>query len=344
MSAMQVNDRPSLEAALKASRTGDHIRMVAGKYAAVSLSGLVRSQRIPVVVESVDPANPAIFVEGKDSLGRWAPALQIDGSSGFMFRDFSLQVTAPDTNYYGVLTRTSRGISFDNINMRGAGSGSVSGWRTIGCQGISLSRIDAADIGYFAVFMQTSDIAVERNIAQRLGCDFCQNFEIQRISMMGNQNLSPTPISGAHPDFLQVFTKGSKIRSVGIRCVGNLLDRDAGVRSAGVQLTDEDALGFGDVDISDNTFIGGQPNGIAVFGVWNGRIANNIVTGLPLTPGDPWPTLTPLSGIKFPKGGTVTGNKTTLAGSSPMDTSNTDLPFPTDGGKVLRAGWTAKFG
>lgn len=248
----------SLTLAMKTARPGSTIVLAPGSYGQVSLSDLSFETPVTLIAKDVEASG---FVLNKVS------GLRLVG----------MTVVLEDPAAGGRLAiNDSQNIRISELSARGLPRG----------QGLFLTRsrnvrVDKSRFEGFrngVVHSGCYDIAIEGNTFRRLGSDGVTGAGTSRLLIKDNDfaDFSPTP--GAHPDAIQIFTKGTTASAEDISIIGNRIRRGSGGIPQGIFITDQTGtLPYRRVVIRNNVIEGAMHNGIALSHAEDVEVSGNSV-------------------------------------------------------------------
>jgi Ca2+-binding RTX toxin-like protein len=298
MTAINVTSAAELGSALATAQAGDTIYLAAGDYGDVSIKAKFAGA---VTITSADPQNLATFhtlaVTGSqgvhlDNVGvtftptatttASSPALKVDGSSDIAFtRGW---VHGGDA-INGVAPTATAGDSTGNVFGLPTGYG-------VNITNSSNVRIASVDIDHLdrgIVLSNDQNVLIANNDIHDLRRSGIVGSGLNNVTVDGNHihdsnpwRWGQTPL-GDHADFLAFWTDSSQATdSTNIRIVNNVMEQGNGVAVLGMWLQGASAggtgqAGFTNVVISNNAFLDGNNQAIALTGVSGGSVDHNVL-------------------------------------------------------------------
>ena len=248
----------SLTLAMKTARPGATIVLAPGSYGQVSLSDLSFDAPVTLIAKDVELSG-----------------LVLNKVSGL--RIVGVTVAIEDPTAGGRLAiNDSRNIRISEMSARGLPRG----------QGLFLIRssnirVDKSRFEGFRNGVAHSgcyDVAIEGNTFLRLGSDGVTGAGTSRLLIKDNDFADFAPTPGAHPDAIQIFTKGTTSSAEDISIIGNRIRRGSGGIPQGIFITDQvGTLPYRRVVIRDNIIEGAMHNGIAVSHAEDVEVSGNSV-------------------------------------------------------------------
>lgn len=255
---VQVSNAFTLALALKTAKPGARIVLAPGTYPKLSLGNLQFGAPVTLV-----------------ATGATAAGLTLDNVSGL--RIVGLAVELGDADPSGRLSvANSRNIRLTELKVRGQPLR----------QGLVIQRSRDIRVDHCSfdglkngvVHSASSDVVIEANTFRRMSADGVTGAGSSRLLIKDNDFSDFAPFAGAHPDAIQIFTKGASASAEDITIVGNRINRGRGGIPQGIFLTDQVGnLPYRRVVIRDNEIIGAMHNGIAVMHAEDVEISGNTV-------------------------------------------------------------------
>lgn len=291
MSIIDVQTAAQLKTVLASAMSGDTIRLAAGDYGDVSISG--KSYAAGLVVTSADAGHPAEL-----------NSLSISSSFGIAFSGINVNLTATATTYDfspAVRIISSANISFTGgvvqaspaINgvaqdaLRGDASGNVLGLPTgqafsiLRSSGITIENTEVTQVARGIAMSDDSNITIRNNNIHDIRTSAIVGGDISHLVIDGNHLSNPHPWhwgSGDHADFIHIWTDPTRQTeaSSDIQITNNTINQGSGVAILGIYLDDNaNNLGFTGVTISNNLIMNGQAQGLRLENVVNSAVTDN---------------------------------------------------------------------
>lgn len=248
----------ALNVALRTASPGSTIVLAPGSYGAFSIGDLSFDTPVTLVAKGAELKGLTLNkVVGLRIVG---PSIALDdpGGGGRLAVTDSQNIRISELTARGLprgqglfITRT-RNLRVDNSRFEGFRNGIVHS----GCY----------------------DIAIQGSTFRRLGSDGVTGAGTSRLLIKDNDFADFAPTPGAHPDAIQIFTKGTTASAEDIAIIGNRIRRGSGGIPQGIFITDQvGALPYRRVVIRDNVIEGAMHNGIAVSHAEDVEISGNSV-------------------------------------------------------------------
>ena len=265
MATTQVDSTAALSAALKSAQGGDTILLAPGTYSGALISGL----SIPggVTITSADPAHEAVLTN-----------FNIVGSAGLTFSNLEFYAQAPAG--YAFQVNKSSDIHFDHISLHGSLDGDASndanGLQVMGSTNVTITNSEFQQLGRAIGVSTTDGATVSGNYVHDIRSDGMDLAQVGNIKVLNNVLKDFTPLSGDHPDAIQLWTTGTTAASHDLQFSGNLILKGDGSTVQGIFIGDETgSLPLQRVTISDNTIVSTGYNAIRVHGAVGLTVTNN---------------------------------------------------------------------
>ncbi len=268
-----VKNQTELDAALKAAKGGETIKLAAGTYSNVTLNN--RTFASNITITSADAKNPATVQR-----------VALNSSSNVTFQGLTLgrQVSPPEPDYTQLHNvNKSSNIVFDRVTITG-GSGDVTkslGWGLF-VRDSSNVTVTNSSFDHTSLALEVSNVTgmvVKDNSFSDNRRDGINFAAVTNVVVDGNFFTNMFPINGEHPDAIQFLTNGTTTASSNIVIKNNIVMQGAGEPIQGIFMNDEvGTLPYTNVDITNNLiYVNGQYNGISVTGGKNINVQQNTV-------------------------------------------------------------------
>lgn len=247
----------TLNVALRTASPGATIVLAPGSYGQVSLSDLSFDTPVTLVAKGVE-----------------TKGLVLNKVTGLRIVGMSVALDEPDAGRLAITD--SQNIRISELSARGLPRG----------QGLFITRtrnirVDKSSFEGFrngVVHAGCYDIAIEGNTFRRLGADGVTGAGTSRLLIKDNDFADFAPTPGAHPDAIQVFTKGTTASAEDISIIGNRIRRGSGGIPQGIFITDQTGtLPYRRIVVRDNVIEGAMYNGIAVSHAEDVEVSGNSV-------------------------------------------------------------------
>lgn len=223
-----------------------------------------------LVVTSIDPQRPGRLdsLEIIDSTNIGVKSVQVSGAAG------------QDTPY-AILVRGSRGVTLDNLDVRGVMTAPGSPHRTAvvirRSQDIVIRKSQFSHSTHAITLLDVTNATISDSFFHDLEIDGVRGGKVQNLLIQGNAFTNFHPADGDHPDAIQLWTRNETAPSRDIVIRHNVVLRGNGKPTQGIFLRDTNGLKFRNVEIVHNTLVGTMYAGIAVDGFENLLIRDNVL-------------------------------------------------------------------
>ena len=268
-----------LKAALAAATGGETIILKPGNYGAVSMTAgkdVPATYDSPVNIMSADPDAQAVIT-----------GLDLNGVNNIAFRnvvfDYEADPGAPRSQSPFSLDSVSDikfiKCTFDGDLAEGTGTpddgfGTGNGLTVQNSDGIVIRNCEFFDWYRAANFGETQNIVIIGNNIHHISSDGLDFADVDQVLIKGNRihDFERSPLSAAHSDMIQFWTKGTTTPSTGIKILNNILDQGDGASTQSIfmrnDLVDTGAAGlsmyYQNIEIAGNIIRNSQYHGITV--------------------------------------------------------------------------------
>jgi parallel beta-helix repeat protein len=292
LTTINVGTTAQLQLALSSAGSGDTIRLAAGDYGDLTISGKAYVAG-GLTITSADPAHAAQF-----------NTLQVLSSSGIHFQgvDVDYAPTATTTSYSSVIKISiSTDISFSDGLVKGGlaingvapdatkldATGNVLGIPTARginvekSSGITIQNSEITELNKGIVLSSADNVTIRGNDIHDFRTSSIVGADVNHVLIDGNRLSDSHPWntgSGDHADFIHLWTSpGSQtVASTDITIVNNTLDAGKGVPPLGIYLDDNNNhLGFSHVSIANNLILDGVGQGMRLENVFDSSVTGN---------------------------------------------------------------------
>ena len=327
MTTTIVKDAAGLTAALKAAQSGDVIKLAAGDYSAMTLTGLKYAGQ--VTVTSLDTGNMASLnglilrdsqnikfqgLEFKVSPSGYDNPFQVSGSTNIAFDGLKVHGSLNDNagdDHDAMLIRNSKNVSVTNSEFQELRN--------------AISHLDNDGLNF------------SNNYFHDMRTDGIRGGGSDNVVIKGNHFTSFHMKDGDHPDAIQFWTTNTTVAGKNIEVSGNVITRGDGDPIQGIFFRDQvGGLPYENVKITDNLVVGGMYNGISIGAGVGVVISNNTVVGL--ADQESWVRVSDITNL------TLTNNTATdylIDDVAGVQSGNVEVAVPTDGGKALQQQWVS---
>ncbi|MEZ5654600.1 MAG: right-handed parallel beta-helix repeat-containing protein [Sphingobium sp.] len=269
MAILTVNSSQAFTNAVSSARDGDVIKLAPGTYSNILIKNA--SFNSGITITSADPNNPAVLTD-----------LTVRASSGLTFSSLDLY-NRYDQNLAFQFMGSSK-LVLDNLNVYGSGnSASAMNAQLMIIRESSNIVVQNSDFGFGwhgLNLFNTTSANVVNNFFHDLRTDGVRGGGNSNLLIKGNAFTDFYPIGNDHPDAIQLWTTNTSGSAANITIEGNVVFRGNGGPTQGVFVRDVGgSLPFQNMVVTNNLIAGGIFNGIALSGVQNGYLTNNIVQG-----------------------------------------------------------------
>jgi parallel beta-helix repeat protein len=258
-----VSNAQQLAAALQTAQAGEVIKLAAGSYGDVQLSGLHFSGA-GVTITSADPTHEAVV----NSV--WASQ-----SSGLTVDHLNVQL--PASEQYGVYIGDASNVSVSNLTIQGTGApGAYNGVGVMvrSSTGVSLTHSDMGQLDTGMVVGDSSTVTVSNNTVHDVSGDGMDTVGTTNELISSNTFTNFSPGDGVHPDAIQFFADGSGVGDNNILVEDNVITRGTGTVMQGVFVEHTS-----NIEITGNAMAGTMYNGISLSTTDHALVTNNYIQG-----------------------------------------------------------------
>jgi Ca2+-binding RTX toxin-like protein len=324
-----VKDAAGLTAALKAAQSGDVIKLAAGDYSAMTLTGLKYAGT--VTVTSLDPGNMAAL-----------NGLVLRDSQNLKFENLEMKVDGAKADYPFQVYGCSN-ITLNKLNVHGSlddnETNDIAALMIRNSTNVTLSNSEFEQLRHGVAHLNSDNLKIVDNYFHDIRTDGVRGGGSSNVEVSGNYFTDFHPIEGDHADAIQFWTTNTTKSATNIVVRDNVVLRGDGEPIQGVFFRDQVGdLPFIGVKILNNLVVGGAYNGISANGAQNLTISGNTVAGLP----DQSSRILVVDG----DGVSMTGNTSTQIlfddlTKNVVQSGNSLIPVPADGGQAIQAAWYA---
>lgn len=266
-----VRNQSELDAAIKAAKGGETIKLAAGTYTSVSVIG--KTFTSPVTIQSLDANNRANVT-----------ALQVNSSNNVVFKNLIAAQDFKPAEDWMTANRIykSNNITLDNVTISG-GTGDVTKSKGIGLyirDGINVNVVNSS-MDHFAFGMSVQNVngmLVQGNNFHDNRGDHTNFSEMNNVTIDNNMFSNLFPVGAEHPDAIQFMTKGRAFGSSNVTISNNVVMQGSGLGTQGFFLGNEDGLPYTNVTIKNNLiYLNGWYHGINVVTGNNINIESNTI-------------------------------------------------------------------
>lgn len=332
MSTIIVKDSAGLTAALKAAQGGDVIKLAAGDYSAINISGLKFASQ--VTVTSLDPGNPAalngLILRDSQNVKFEGLELKVDGAKA----DYPFQI-------YGCTE-----ITLNKLDVHGSmdnnDANDVAGLIIRNSSNVTLSNSEFQSLRHGVAHLDSFNLKIVGNHFHDIRTDGVRGGGSSNVEVSGNYFTDFHPEEGDHADAIQFWTTNTTKSATNIVVKDNVILRGDGEPIQGIFFRDQVGdIPFIDVVVTNNLVVGAAFNAVSANGAQNITIAGNVVVALP----DQFSRilLVDSNGVK------LTDNIATQIlfddlTQNVVQSGNVIVAVPSDGGAALQSAWLLKNG
>ncbi len=263
MATIRVTNQTTLDAAIKAAKSGDTVVLAAGNYKQLWVDDKISASAITFKSESA--TNPAVV--------GYVRSIRSDG---VVFQDLKVgrqMVVGVDQDWTNMsLVQESKNVSFKNVTFASTGADSKFIGRGIFVRDSANVSVSDSDFSHLAVgmcVMTTTGLVVQKNKFHDLRIDGAEFTAVKNVLIDGNDFRDFRSSAIDHPDAIQFWTNGTKKASTDIMISNNVIMPGTGAGSQGIFIQDEiGGLPYERLTIKNNLLLdaGNYWNGIAVRG------------------------------------------------------------------------------
>lgn len=330
MSTIIVKDSAGLTAALKAAQGGDVIKLAAGDYSAMNLSGLKFTSQ--VTVTSLDQGNPAAL-----------NGLILRDSQNIKFENLELKVDGAKADYpyqvYGC-----KDITLNKLDVHGSmdnnDANDVAGLMIRDSSNVTLSNSEFQSLRHGVAHLDSGNLKIVGNYFHDIRTDGVRGGGSSNVEVSGNYFTDFHPEEGDHADAIQFWTTNTTKSATNIVVNDNVVLRGDGEPIQGIFFRDQVGdVPFINVQVTNNLVVGAAFNAISANGAKDITISGNTVTALPDQASRI--LLVESDGVK------LTGNTATQIlfddlTKNVVQSGNVVVAVPSDGGAAVQAAWLVK--
>lgn len=328
MAVITVNSSQTLMNAVASAKDGDVIKLAAGTYSGVVLSGANFLKG--VTITSADPLRQAVLTD-----------LMISKSKGLTIQGLDLVNTKNADLPFQI--SSSSNIVMDKLDVTGTGNTVAAlNARLMIIRNSTNVQVTNSEFAYGwhgISMLNNKQVTIADNYFHDIRTDGVRGGGNSYLTIKANVFTNFHPTATDHPDAIQLWTVNTSGISTNITIDENIIYRGSGSAIQGIFLRDTSgALPFTNLAVTNNVIEGARYNGIAIGGAQNGTLANNIVQAFGDQP----------SGIRMQgaTGVTVSGNHastffTTLKGIDGT-AGNALINIANDQGSATIAAWLSK--
>lgn len=269
MAIITVSSSAQLVSTLKSAAGGDVIKLAAGDYGKISLSGLHFAS--DVTVTSADPAQAAVLA-----------GLKVTNSSGLKFDTIEFALNPAD-KYFPITVSGSSDVHFSALNVHGLidGDSSIEAMAMMirGSSNVGVTGSRFEELHHAVNFLDSDHVTISGNSFETIRSDGVRGGGTSDLIITNNYFTDFHPVGADHPDAIQLWTTNTDQPASNITITGNVVERGEGGIIQGIFLRDQSGgkVPYQDVTISDNIVLGGMYNGISVGNAQGLVMTNNVV-------------------------------------------------------------------
>ena len=340
MSVINIASSSAFYAALKTVKPGDTMAFAPGTYSGIIFNSQHFSKAITIT--SADPNHPAVF-----------SGISVGFSSGITFKGVEFTTVGSKDPYYPFRVAYSDNITFTNDFFHGPIGSPNSQWMNgpyvSNSTNITFTHNQFEYLGAGMVVNNNDHVTISDNSFSYLNKGGIEMGGTSDVNILDNNFTDFFTNAGGHGDVIQVYTQGSTTSAHDIDISGNVYVRGDGMAAQGIFMQDTVNHRFDNVTIDNNVMLGGEWNGIYVWGATGNIQINNNTVGS-------WAGFDPVTqgttgfGAWIRTGGDLSGAHITMLGNDSQaylqgswtvatPAGNTHLPYITDGGSGLLTAW-----
>lgn len=267
MAVVKVGSSQALLKAVQFAGDGDVIKLAPGTYSNLILRDISFSKGLTIT--SADPNNPATLTD-----------LIVRNSVGLTFSDLNLYNAKNIDLAFQFLS--SSNLILDNLDVSGSGNttNALSARLAIIRNSTNVQVTDSEfAYGWHGLsLLNNKQVTIQNNYFHDMRTDGVRGGGNSDLTIQANVFMSFHPKGADHPDAIQLWTSNTARSASNIIIDSNIIARGSGDPIQGIFIRDiSGSLPFVNVLVTNNIVEGARYNGIAVSGVKNGYIADNIV-------------------------------------------------------------------
>lgn len=271
-----IADVAALDAALRCAAPGTTLKLASVNFGTLEIRNPAATN---LTITSADPLHRAQF-----------NGLAIHRSSGFTLRNLKIGGPPPSGWRYAMLIFQGSDFTADNIELVGdqdRATGALdSAIMVRNVVGVRLSGLRIAHHRNGISLLDVRNVDVIKNSITNMRVDGIRGGGVSDARISRNVIGTFNPISGDHPDGIQLWSRNQKGPAENILIEGNLILRGSGTPIQGIFVTDRINLPFRKLVIRNNLCVGTMYNGITIIGSDDATISGNSV--IPLDPQTSW--------------------------------------------------------
>lgn len=275
-----VKNQSELDAALKAARGGETIKLAAGAYTSITVN--LKSYTSAVTIQSLDIGNKAVV-----------QSLLIASSSNVVVKNLDVRQDFKPEQDWMIANRivNTKNVTLDNVVLSG-GTGDVTKSMGFGLNVRDSSNftIKNSSIDHYSVGLSGNNVdgmVIKDNNFHDNRRDHTNFASMNNLVIDSNIFTDLYPVGSEHPDSIQFLTNGQPKGNSNITISNNLIMQGKGGASQGIFMNDENGnLPYTNINIKNNlVYVNGFFHGINVVNGRNVNIdSNTIISKMDATP------------------------------------------------------------
>jgi len=258
MTVYNVSTTAALRTALGQAQAGDSILLASGTYSGLSVSGINPSGN--VTITSQNPAAPAVLTP-----------FTVSNSSNLTFSHLEMNASGVTGGAYAFQVSSSSKVTFDSNFVHGPlgvdPNQAATGLLLKNSSNVSVTNSTFQYLQSGMMDTGNNGVLLSGNSFSHMAGDGIDNAGVSNVQVLNNSFTDTVALTnGLHPDAIQFWTAGTTTAMQNITISGNTFVRGSGIGSQGVFIEDDNNLPYQNVSVTNNTIIGGQYNGISVYG------------------------------------------------------------------------------
>ena len=259
-----VSNTAELSAALSVASAGDTIKLGAGDYSYLTLTGVKFAG--DVTITSADPGKPVV-IDG----------IMLTNCSGLKFTNVDIDYTEKLNGSMQILN--SSNITLDGVELIGATGRPGNGLIIRGSDNVTVNNADVHDFTAGIGHQDSTHVTITNSQFHDLGMDGVRGGGSSWVTISGNTFTNFHKIAYAHNDAIQFWTSGTTASVHDLVITNNTITQGSGDAVQGIFMNNEMGFTYEKVTITGNAIIGPGYHGITVEKANNITIEGNLIEG-----------------------------------------------------------------
>lgn len=266
-----VRNQSELDAAIKAAKGGETIKLAAGTYTSITVQN--KTFTTPVTIASLDSSNPVNVT-----------TLQIINSSNLVVKNVTAAQNFQPAQDYNYANRIigSTNVVVDGVKLSG-GTGDVTksmGWGLLlrDSKGVTIKNSSVDHFGLGMNVLTVDGVTIQNNNFHDNRRDHTNFAEASNVVIDNNMFTNLYPVNGEHPDAIQFMTNGKTKGNTNITVSNNVMMQGDGLPFQGVFMGNESSIPYENITIKNNlVYQNGFTHGINVVLGKNVNVDSNTI-------------------------------------------------------------------